>query len=131
MFPRPEREQEIKMPYVYAKVDKIELTEKVGSHQCVALVQHYANAPGTLGWKKGADVLGNHGLTKGTAIATFVDGKYKSHAHGNHAALYLGQGPNGIWVMDQWNNDRKPKVSKRFIQNRSLIIGCKENILIQ
>lgn len=33
------------MPYVYAKVDDLEGTTKVGSKQCVALIIYYANAP--------------------------------------------------------------------------------------
>jgi hypothetical protein len=41
-------------------------------------------------------------LAKGTAIATFVDGKYQSHSTGNHAARYLSQDAGGIWVIDQY-----------------------------
>lgn len=63
----------------------------VGNHQCVALVRHYAGAPATLAWKQGEAVLGNRLLRKGTAIATFVNGKYANHQQGNHAALYMGQ----------------------------------------
>jgi len=31
--------------------------------------------------------------------------------------FYLGQGSNGIYVVDQWNDSvRKPRISKRFIR---------------
>lgn len=103
-------------PYVYARVDDLENTDKVGSRQCVALIQHYAAAPATALWKQGSAVRGNMLLTKGTAIATFVDGRYQSHAHHNHAAFYMSQDATGIVVMDQWLSDKsKPKVSHRHI----------------
>lgn len=71
-------------------------------------------------WKQGATVKGNLKILKGTAIATFVDGKYPSNGHNNHAAFYISQTKNGIWVMDQWPGDvdAKPTVSKRFIPSR-------------
>ena len=39
----------------------------------------------------------------GTAIATFVEGKYQNHGTGNHAAFYISQDAVGIWVVDQWS----------------------------
>jgi hypothetical protein len=105
------------MPYVYSKVDDLDGTEKVGSKQCVALLQHYANLPHTSQWKVGAPVFGSQSVVKGTAIATFVDGKYKSLSTGNHAAFYVSQDTKGIWIMDQWSSDAsKPKVSMRHIK---------------
>lgn len=106
------------MSYAYPKVDDLQDSPLVGSHQCVALIRHYTTAPATLAWRKGNDVVGNLALVKGTAIATFVDGKYPNHGHGNHAAFYLGQGPGGIYIMDQWKNENKEKVSRRFIKSR-------------
>ncbi|WP_079433977.1 BPSL0067 family protein [Zoogloea sp. LCSB751] len=104
------------MPYIYLKTDDLDQTDLVGSHQCVALVQHYAKAPHTSTWREGDKVKGNLTIRRGTAIATFVNGKYASNAHGNHAALYISQDVGGIWVMDQWKGDpKKPKVSKRYI----------------
>jgi len=85
------------MAYVAGDVEKLDQTELVGTHQCVALVQHYTNAPNTALWKEGKAVVGNLTLAKGTAIATFVDGKYKSLSTGNHAALYVSQDATGIW----------------------------------
>lgn len=107
------------MSYVYAKVDDLDQTDKVGSKQCVALLQYYARLPQTTTWKEGKSVIGNFLLAKGTAIATFANGKYQSHTTGNHAAFYISQDAAGIWVMDQWANDKtKPKVSKRHIRRK-------------
>ena len=47
------------MPYIYSKVDNLEGTEKVGSKQCVALLQHYAKLHLTALWKEGKVVMGN------------------------------------------------------------------------
>jgi hypothetical protein len=89
------------MAYVYADVENLEGTPLVGDGQCVALVQKYAKAPQTPLWEEGDAVKGNLLIAKGTAIATFVDGKYESHRHGNHAALYVSQDAGGIYVIDQ------------------------------
>jgi hypothetical protein len=67
------------MSYTYSKVDDLEDEPVVGSHQCVALVQIYAGAPITSAWREGDPVLGNGSLAKGTAIATFVDGRYPNN----------------------------------------------------
>ena len=46
---------------------------------------------------------GNIAIAKGTAIATFEnDGTYKSHATGNHAAVYMEQTSDGLIVWDQY-----------------------------
>jgi hypothetical protein len=108
------------MSYSVADVMSLEKTDLVGSHECVALVQIKAGAPHTSMWAEGEKVRGNLLLRPGTAIATFVNGKYQSHAHGNHAALYIKQDAGGIYLMDQWNDrSAKPKkttVSSRYIQ---------------
>lgn len=116
------------MAYEYSQVDKLENTEKVGSKQCVALLQHYAHLPNTSQWKQGTTVFGDNTVKKGAAIATFVDGKYKSLTTGNHAAFFVSQDASGIWIMDQWANDvQKPKVSKRYIRKKGTI---KEGVYI-
>lgn len=108
-----------KSSHIYAEVDKLEGVEKVGSKQCVELIKHYANAQSTANWAKGTDVIGNADIQKGTAIATFKDGIYKSYSTGNHAAFYISQDSNGITVMDQWKDDvKKPKVSSRYISKK-------------
>ena len=102
------------MSYVYAKVDDLDGSALVGSKQCVALVQHYAGSPRTSLWTQGVQVRGNMTLAKGTAIATFVNGKYPNLPHGNHAALYISQDATGVWVVDQWNNIKlRPTIIKR------------------
>lgn len=106
------------MPYIYPKVADLKDKVKVGSHQCVALVQFYADAPHTSCWGEGAAVLGNKDILPGTAIATFVNGRYLSMPHGNHAALFVRHAVNGFWVMDQWIDrpDRAVRpISERFI----------------
>jgi hypothetical protein len=103
--------------YVYSKVDDLEGTGKVGSKQCVVLVQHYTKAPQTSAWKQGSQVKGLTALTKGTAVATFEKGVYPNRLHDNHAALYISQDASGITVMDQWADDKsKPSVSKRVMR---------------
>jgi len=106
------------MPYTYSKVDDLENTPQVGSHQCVALVQHYAKTPVTSAWRQGEHVIDSKDLKKGTAIATFVNGRYPRQPHGNHAAFFLSHAANGIWIMDQWKNEKKTTVSSRFIPRR-------------
>jgi hypothetical protein len=103
------------MTYVYLDARKLENEEKVGDAECVALIRHYTRAPATRLWKVGETVVGNKALVAGTAIATFVDGKWPNKHTGNHAAFYLGQVSNGIYVMDQWNRADKKTISSRFI----------------
>ena len=52
--------------------------------------------------------------TKGTAIATFVNGKYPNQPTGNHAAIYVSQDGGGLWVYDQWA--AQGMVKKRYIR---------------
>jgi hypothetical protein len=102
-------------------VDELEKKAKVGSKQCVALVQYYAHVPHTGRWKAGQAVLGNYKIMKGTAIATFENGCYPNRSHGNHAAFFVRLGAHGIWMMDQWNDDiKKPVISLRFVESRGV-----------
>ena len=78
----------------------------VGTGQCVALVQIAADAPLTKYWKPGDNVQ-QRPPEKGTAIATFQDGRYLNDTHGlSHAALFLEMAEDGFLVIDQWNNAR-------------------------
>lgn len=106
------------MSYVYPKAAELKDQPVVGSHQCVALVQEYAGAPTTAHWRQGEAVVGNQMIKPGTAIATFVKGRYPNHSHGNHAALYVKQGINGIYIADQWSAASKTKISVRLIQSQ-------------
>ncbi len=106
------------MPYVYSEVDDLDGHDLVGTHQCVALVQGFTDAPRTADWKQGVSVRGKLLLAKGTAIATFEDGVYKSRPHGNHAAFYLSQDQGGIWVIDQWkdNDPKHTKITRHYLR---------------
>jgi len=114
----PTQRWELNMPYVYVRVDDLENHEKVGTKLCVALIQTFTDAGMTASWRQGAAVLGNKAMLKGTAIATFIRGRYPNQAHGNHAAFFLRHGPNGFWVMDQWLADQKKVVSARYIESK-------------
>ena len=105
------------MPYVYSKVDSLEGEDKVGTHQCAVLIQRYTDAGPAHGWRQGEAVFGNPMVKKGTAIATFKNGRYPNQKHGNHVAFFLRQATNGIFIMDQWNHKNKPKISERFIES--------------
>ena len=84
--------------------DYMNITESVGDGQCVALPQSCAGVGLTSTWKQGRKVKGDLTIKPGTAIATFVDGKYPNKRTGNHAAIYHSQDADGIWVYDQWKN---------------------------
>ncbi len=103
------------MPYIYEKVFDLEGKDRVGSHQCVAIVQVYALAPITSKWAEGPDVKGNSSLAIGTAIATFVNGKYPNKSKDNHAGLYMGQDAKGIQIMDQWVSLTRTTIRSRTL----------------
>src|SRR4051794_36437831 len=110
------RRREHRMPYIYRDARKLEKEDKVGDKECVALVRHYTQLGWTGSWRQGEPVVGNKKIIEGTAIATFVNGKWPGLATGNHSGFYLGQVSNGIYIMDQWPNmTTKPKISKRFL----------------
>ncbi|HEY1150642.1 MAG TPA: BPSL0067 family protein [Pseudoduganella sp.] len=101
------------MAYICSKAADIrpkaaDLQDKpmVGNHQCVALVRSCTGAPPALAWREGDPVIGNPNLKIGTAIATFVKGRYPNRSHGNHAALYMGDALGGIYV---WTNGKGKK----------------------
>ncbi len=83
----------------------------VGTGHCVSLIQICSGAPRTAMWRQGALVKGAE-LSPGTIIATFRSGKYPNIT-GWHAAIYISQDKDGIWVWDQWVG--KP-VHKRLIR---------------
>src|SRR5579863_1216710 len=105
------------MPHQYLGAENLAGKPLVGSHSCVDLVKHYAGAPATVAWREGERVLDATYIPVGTAIATFVTGKYPNKAHDNHAALFLRREGNTIYVVDQWAGDeRKPTISVRPIR---------------
>jgi hypothetical protein len=88
------------MPFIAPDPEKYE-DQVVDDGQCVAFVKEASGAPQTSLWKEGKKVR-DATIPTGTAIATFIDGVYPSHTHGNHAAIYVEQNANGLVVWDQW-----------------------------
>jgi hypothetical protein len=116
------------MPYIYPNVNALGKTPKVGTTECVALVQFYAGVPNHRAWKPGDKVLDNPDIRSGTAIATFVHDRYPDKKTGNHAALFMRHGApgTGFWAMGQWSDKpgQKPRpVLEQFIPAR----GMKQN----
>lgn len=75
----------------------------VGSGQCPGIVQSYGGLPLTKTWFAGPKVRDRTIIPAGTAIATFVNGRYPNKAHGNHVAIYVKQdSAKGLYVFDQW-----------------------------
>lgn len=103
------------MPHIYKDARKLEGTEKIGDKECVTLVKNFTRLGWTGSWHEGAKVVGTKNIAEGTAIATFVNGKWPGLKHGNHSGFYLGQTSDGIYMIDQWPNmATKRRVSKRF-----------------
>lgn len=105
------------MPYVCDQnLGAFLMGNVVGDGQCVALVQQCSRAPHTSQWRQGAPVRGNLGIQRGTAIATFENGKYPNQRHGNHAAIYISQDSKGIQVYDQWLGKEQMPIHVRTIR---------------
>ena len=85
----------------------------IGDGHCVTLIKLCSNSPNTKQWRAGKKVFGAD-LASGTVIATFKNDRYPSKT-GYHAAIYIDQDKDGIWVWDQWVG--KP-VHKRLIRWR-------------
>jgi hypothetical protein len=121
-------------PFVYPNVESLLQPDRVPDiagnfmGECVSLVKRYIPAlqnAETRTWKEGVNVietLKNGGtIEKGTAIATFVNGKFES-GHG-HAAFYAGYyiGSDGdiyIFVVDQYLGSTPSNgVQKRQLSN--------------
>lgn len=100
------------MAHIYGLVDSLQNKDQVDGGECVALVKKYAHLGATATWRQGRKVLGDKSIHKGTAIATFVHGRYPASSSMNkHAAFYLGQDDYYIYVMDQWK--KKKTISSR------------------
>jgi hypothetical protein len=97
--------------------------KQVGDGERVALVEKATGAPRSTYWRGGALVKGDTQLAPGTAIAVFdSDGRYGNHTdETSHAAIYLRQDANGIYVIDQWNIRVNGKVGRRQAPHERLI----------
>jgi hypothetical protein len=98
----------------YADVEAIPALNAglVSTGSCASLVMHYTRVGQAKDWKQGERVRGNTTIKRGTAIATFVNAVYPNFNHGNHAALYVRQEADGIWVVEQWKELDKPQKRK-------------------
>ena len=113
-------------PYIAARPEAFE-GRVIGAGYCVDFVKAAAGVPRTAAWQEGAEVRGNPHITRGTAIATFEsDGTYTSES-GNHAAIYLSQDDDGIWVYDQWQGQPVHKRLIRFEGGSGAKWGSKSN----
>lgn len=104
------------MPDVYSDVRSLEGKPKEGNGECVTLVKNHTAVGKTANWRQGVEVVSSKTIEQGTAIATFVNGRYTNSLHGNHAAFYVGQASDGIYIMDQWRS--KARIGKRFIRRK-------------
>lgn len=105
------------MGYSYINAEKLKSKPLVGTGNCVALIQIYAAAPQTSQWKEGVKVVDNlKDIKKGTAIATFVNGRYPNKSTGNHAAFFISGNENGIMVVDQWKSNNNKTIRERFLK---------------
>jgi len=115
------------MPYIVRHLDSLlAIKDFVGTHECVALVQEWAGAPhGAISsWHRGDLVLGNQGIPRGTAIATFPNGSYDGHA-----AIYLGQDGQGIQVFDQWKG-HKPSLRTIYSTGSHAMVDTAKNYYV-
>jgi hypothetical protein len=105
------------MPFVFRDADSLQDQQKVGEGDCVDLIKKYIPALArvhTSRWRAGEHVVDVKNLPRGTAIATFVDGRYPGKPTGNHAAFYLATAGAGFYAMDQWV--KKPLIARRRIE---------------
>lgn len=120
------------MSYVYHGVLSLEQKPQVDGGECARLVQHYLPGIGvTVSWRPGENVVdmlaSGRQIEPGTAIATFINGRYPTSGH-RHAAFYLGPITSctpdpksnsgrckllGFRVIDQWGR-------KKLIAGRNL-----------
>lgn len=113
--------------YIYEAAGSLENKPKVRDGECVALVQVYAEAPHSSNWKQGERVVESRGLRAGTAIATFVNGRFpRAQALRRHAAFFLRYGPRDasgnavyFWVIEQYNHPPIKKIQARQLKMRA------------
>ena len=106
------------MPYICPHLRLLEEQAVAGDGGCVALIRSVVpglRAPGAAGWRQGAPVIGDQRIARGTAIATFEDGRFAARKGFDHAAIFLDYAATGIWVLEQRDGDDSGMVQKRFI----------------
>lgn len=113
--------------YIYEAAGSLENKPKVRDGECVALVQVYTNAPHSSAWRQGERVVESSGLRAGTAIATFVRGRFpRARELRRHAAFFLRYGPRDasghalyFWVIEQYNHPPIKKIQARQIKMKA------------
>jgi hypothetical protein len=106
------------MPYICPNLRSVEDQAVVDDGNCVALIR--AKVPGlrgtaSSGWRQGAPVIGDVRIARGTAIATFEDGRFANRAGFDHAAIFLAYAGAGVWVLEQRAGNDGPTVQRTFI----------------
>src|SRR5262245_32796091 len=86
-------------PYICRNASSLE-GSVVGDGHCVDLIFVHSGAPASSQWKEGKPVKGTD-VYAGTAIATFVKGKFSWDSIEQHAAIFIEQDAGGISVWDQ------------------------------
>ena len=98
------------MPFVNAKFRELIGKEPMGDGYCVTLVKEVfpeLKDKHTSSWRAGKNVLQSRTVAPGTAIATFVDGRYPAKNRGNHAAIFYGYaGDSAFWIVDQYRGSK-------------------------
>ena len=82
--------------------------------QCVSFVTRVCpTVPTSTGaWRQGKQVKGDITIVPGTAIAAFdANGRYYGHA-----AIYEGQTPDGLNVVDQWVTGEGKPIGPRLLR---------------
>jgi hypothetical protein len=69
--------------------------------ECVSLTKFFSGAPCTSCWRAGVPVMGNN-IPPGTAVATFVNGRYPQGKVPKNSGIFLQYIPNGFTIIDQW-----------------------------
>jgi hypothetical protein len=92
----------------------------VGDGAPASLLQEVAKAPQPAEWAKGDKVV-QATIRPGTPIATFNSEGSFGEGAGSHAAIFITQNKNGIWVYDQYKTAAglQRAIEARFIRNRA------------
>ena len=109
------------MPFICPNLRSVEERAVAGDGGCVALIR--ASVPGlrgaaSSGWRQGAAVLGEQRIARGTAIASFENGRYVNRARLDRAAIFLAYAGAGIWVLEQRADDVGATVQRRLIPSQ-------------
>ena len=72
--------------------------------ECVALTKFFSRAPCTSCWRKGVPVMGSN-IAPGTAVATFVNGRYPQTDVPKNSGIFVKHIPNGFTIIDQWEGN--------------------------